>query len=72
MLADRLGVRTAEAADNIRDARDLLNAVRYVARDHPEVLFVLADGLDARNRTAWATQYREAAIQFSETREVSA
>lgn len=72
VLADRLGVKTAEVAENVRDSLDLLNAIRFVARDHPEVLFLLADGLDARDRTAWAKQYREAATKFSEMKEVSA
>ncbi|MFG6502513.1 hypothetical protein [Microbacterium sp. P05] len=74
ILADRLGVTKTETAANVHDAVDLLQAIRFVADDHPEVLFVLADGLDARNRTAWAKQYREAAVLFAEkkqTREVT-
>lgn len=74
ILADRLGVTKAETEANVRDALDLMLAIRHVARDHPEVLYVLADGLDARGRRAWAQQYRDAAIQFSEltTKAVSA
>lgn len=65
VLADRLGVTKADTADNVADALDLLQAVRYVAPEHPEILIVLADGLDARNRPAWAQQYRDAAARFA-------
>lgn len=67
ILADRLGVRTEETAENVRDALDLLAAIRVVARQHPDVVLVLADGLDARGRTRWAQQYREAVASLSES-----
>ncbi|WP_147374440.1 hypothetical protein [Microbacterium sp. AG238] len=73
-LQDRLGVTKVETGENVRDALDLLAAVRAIAREHPSVVLVLADGLEARGRTAWARQYREAIASLSEstTREVTA
>lgn len=71
-IVDRLGIVRSDVAENVRDALDLLGAIRAVAPQHPETLRTLADGLDARGRSAWARAYREAADSFSETKEVSA
>lgn len=61
VLSDRLGIRKADISDSVQDASDLVQAVATVARDNPEVLDLLALGLEARGRTGWAWSYREAA-----------
>lgn len=72
VLADRLGVTTAETAENVRDALDLLWAIRLVARDQPDAILALADGLEARGQTRWAAQYRDAISSLHETNGVGA
>lgn len=68
VLADRLGVRTEETAENVRDALDLLWAIRSVARDNPGAILALADGLEARGQVRWAQQYRDAVASLPDTR----
>ena len=64
VLADRLGIRQADISDSVQDASDLVTAVATVAPANPEVLDLLALGLEARGRTGWAWSYRETAKQI--------
>lgn len=68
ILADRLGVKTSETAENVRDALDLLWAIRAVAKENPDAILALADGLEARGQTRWAQQYRDAIASLPKSR----
>jgi hypothetical protein len=60
-IAERLGVTTADAMGDLRDAHDLLSAFRFLSREQPAVAHQVADALEQRGRAVWATSIRDGA-----------
>jgi predicted ArsR family transcriptional regulator len=60
-LADRLGISTREALQEIHDASDLANAVLAAMRERPAIADFIADELEELGRSVWAKDMRHRA-----------
>ena len=58
-LADRLGVKEADAMASLSDAQDLITAIWDTVHTDPRAALVLADQLAARGRNSWASAVRK-------------
>lgn len=66
-LADRLGITTADAHAELRDAEDLVSAVLVAMRDRPDLGDALADAMDSMGQTRAARDIRRRAALIRET-----